>query len=572
MSIIKPEYLTFDDLLQKKFFEIPNYQRAYSWGKKQRKDLFADIVKILNWKDPDRHHFLATIVCLNKKDQHKSLGTDEYKKYEVVDGQQRLTTLIILLKAISIIIKPGKKEEKIEAEAIDRILIKNNGKILLLQTNHDNSNIFRKYLENGIKPDENSIKTHTELNLLNAFNECENFVSNWKNNSSVIQLLKILKNRLGLIFYVLEDSGSVYSVFEVLNSRGLEVDWLDKCKSMLMGILFDNYKKDASIEHINELHKMWTKIYRAIGVTQISGEDILKISATLKINKPQSKLMQPEDALEYIREECNSQPKNIFVFTELILNVTEKLNDLNNESKLKTIAKISQSRLLWTSIHLSNLKQEDKNKLIELWEKLSFIIFGIYRSDARYAVGDFVKLSRKIYRNKTKKDFANFKNQIKIISKDYPIVNYKAELSKKNCYEHWKDNLRYFFFKYEEFLNKNNNTPSNKAVWTEIWNNSPVKSIEHIYPQETNKNWQGKLGKGKDVIENNKHRLGNLFLLPINVNSSCAGKSFIEKKKIYKKQLINLKDEIVKCKDWNIKEIDKRENKLIEWAMKTWSI
>ena len=62
-------------------------------------------------------------------------------------------------------------------------------------------------------------------------------------------MLRILRNRLGFIFYVLDDEGSVYTVFEVLNSRGLEVDWLDKSKSMLMGIAFEKFK--GREQHLN---------------------------------------------------------------------------------------------------------------------------------------------------------------------------------------------------------------------------------------------------------------------------------------------------------------------------------
>lgn len=568
MSIIKPEYLTFDDLLQKRFFEIPNYQRAYSWVNKQREDLFDDISKIADWKDKDRHHFLATIVCLNKRDQYRNVGTDEYRKYEVVDGQQRLTTLIILLKSISKTLSSGNKDEKNEAKRLDNILIKDNGKIILLQTNHDSSNIFRNYIQKGTIPDKNKINTHTELNLCNAFSECEKFVDKWKKKKDVLLLLSMIKNRLGFIFYVLEDSGSVYSVFEVLNSRGLEVDWLDKCKSMLMGILFEKYEKEASHELISELHKLWTKIYRKLGVSQISGEEILKISSTLEIIEDQSKLIQPEEALEFFRRECSKNPKKIFTYTELLLDVAEILKELNADIKLKAVGKISQSRLLWTSIYLSKLKLEEKKYLIELWEKLSFTIYGIYRSDARYSVGDLVRLARIIHKNKS--TLKSLEQEFKKISLDYPIANISEKLWEKNCYEYWSDELRYFFFKYEEYLNSNNGSKYNPAIWRDIWNNSPTRSIEHIFPQTPNKDWQGKLGKGKDVIENNKHRLGNLFLLPLDVNKRCAGKIFKEKKKIYKEQLINLKDEIIKCSDWNINEINKREKRLIEWAKITW--
>jgi hypothetical protein len=71
---IKPDYFTLDTLLQKRLFRIPNYQRAYSWETKQRKALFDDIQKLKELKSHsnNRHHFMATVVCLNtNKEEHK---------------------------------------------------------------------------------------------------------------------------------------------------------------------------------------------------------------------------------------------------------------------------------------------------------------------------------------------------------------------------------------------------------------------------------------------------------------------------------------------------------------------
>ena len=133
--------------------------------------------------------------------------------------------------------------------------------------------------------------------------------------------------------------------------------------------------------------------------------------------------------------------------------------------------------------------------------------------------------------------------------------------------------MRYFFFRYEEYLAKKQKALISEEVWTNIWNESPLKSIEHIFPQtpnEMDKTWKGKFGKGKNVITKNIHRLGNLLLLSPNVNSQCSNKSFINKKIIYKKQLLRLKDEIIEKKDWNIKNLESRERKLINWAKETW--
>lgn len=116
------------------------------------------------------------------------------------------------------------------------------------------------------------------------------------------------------------------------------------------------------------------------------------------------------------------------------------MKELNEDIKLKAVGKISQARLLWTSIHLSKLKLEEKINLIELWEKLSFTIYGIYRSDARYSVGDFVRLARLIHKNKS--TIKELVNEFKKISLDYPIGNISENLWEKNCYIYWSDELR----------------------------------------------------------------------------------------------------------------------------------
>ena len=93
MLTIHPQYLTLSKLLDGRLFRIPEYQRAYSWTSRERQDLFGDIEKVCT-KGQDAGHFMAAVVCLRREKQ--TLGTDEFHVLEVVDGQQRLTTLIIL--------------------------------------------------------------------------------------------------------------------------------------------------------------------------------------------------------------------------------------------------------------------------------------------------------------------------------------------------------------------------------------------------------------------------------------------------------------------------------------------
>ena len=93
---IQPKFLTLTELLGNRLFRIPQYQRVYSWERKHREDMFADIRALAGHEE--RKHFMATIVGLYRA--KKTIVTDEYSQIEVVDGQQRLTTLVLLLKAI----------------------------------------------------------------------------------------------------------------------------------------------------------------------------------------------------------------------------------------------------------------------------------------------------------------------------------------------------------------------------------------------------------------------------------------------------------------------------------------
>ena len=70
--MIEPNYLTIDELLAKRLFRIPDYQRAYSWKKSQRDDLFKDIQKLRDSNDPERSHFLATIVLMKTSEREEA--------------------------------------------------------------------------------------------------------------------------------------------------------------------------------------------------------------------------------------------------------------------------------------------------------------------------------------------------------------------------------------------------------------------------------------------------------------------------------------------------------------------
>jgi len=139
--------------------------------------------------------------------------------------------------------------------------------MLLLQTNNPNQHIFDTFLRDGQKPRKEDVRDYADRNLMDAIRDSETFIEEkWKHNKGdEISLLKAIKNRLGFVVFDTEDSKIVYKVFEVLNSRGLAVDWLDKCKSVLMGRAFELAKSpDAARSAIESIQALWGNIYDEI--------------------------------------------------------------------------------------------------------------------------------------------------------------------------------------------------------------------------------------------------------------------------------------------------------------------
>jgi hypothetical protein len=574
LMTLDPKYLTLDDLLQKRLFKIPEYQRAYSWGTKQRNDLFSDIEKLgeIIKTQKDRDHFMATVVCLERPD-YVEVGTDQYRTLDVVDGQQRLTTLIVLLKEISKALR--EQDEVAEADNIDRLLVKGDKRLILLQTNHDKSYIFRDYLIKGIMPDERP-GTQADFNLVKAARECGRFVAGWGKRGDLLDLLRLIKNRISFIFYITRDQGSVYNTFEVLNSRGLEVDWLDKCKSMLMGLAFEKLSREAAEEHIPELNKIWSKIYHTIGVREVPGHEILRFSATLRYISDLSRPLGTEESLEYYRRMCTEDPASTLEVSRWILQLAEKLRQLYLDHRLSGVTEILQARLLAVSVMLSEQwTAEQKRAALEEWEKVTFRIYGLARKDARTKVGEYTRLAYHVYNDLNQAGWVP-EVLIKIRrlgrEKEYHIDNVVEGLRNSDCYNGWGGELRYFLYRYEEYLAGRAGATINNNMWEAIWRSSTASTIEHIRPKKWDaKGWKGVLGGSKEAVELRVNQLGNLMLLPPGVNAKAAAKSFAKKKNIYRRQgnLLQI-EEVLQEKSWSGKQIKDREERMLAWARKHW--
>ena len=556
MITIHPQYLTLSKLLDGRLFRIPEYQRAYSWTSSERQDLFGDIEKV-RAKGQDAGHFMAAVVCLRREKQ--TLGTDEFDVLEIVDGQQRLTTLIVLLNAIKLALNRKDKAEAKLARELSGLLVKVEGdELLLLQTNHDSSHYFATFLRKGTSPASASATTLADREILRAIEDCQTFTAKWTDGGELLSsLAALLKNRLFFLLHEIEDEQTVYTVFEVLNSRGLDVSWLDRLKSILMGTAFE--LKNANREGlVNDLHTFWRDIYSVIGLRQGLSTEALRFAATLNVTETPNRPLGERDAVAELRG-ATGTAKKIRAVAAWLLRVTEACEKVTGNPRLNAVTRISQARLLATAIHLrEDITPKQRKQLLSRWEKVSFRIYGLLKKDARTRVGDYVRLAWRVI-NKQLSVHA-IDDAIGEIGEEFPIEDAVDFLRNENCYDGWEAELRYFMFRYEEHLAREQKLNFSNKQWEKIWMVSPSESIEHIWAKS-------------QAPDKSRHRLGNLVLLPPKLNSALQNKLAKGKAAHYRKTGLLIAGEVADVIDtagWKLRSIKEREERLLEWAVEEW--
>ncbi len=563
MINIQPQHVTLSNLIQGRLFRIPEYQRTYSWHQKQRQDLFEDIRRVYT-KGDAYSHFMATVVGLRR--DAITIMAQEHQVIEIVDGQQRITTLVLLLKAIIKSIDPSDSaQRKIGGNLNDSLVKDDKATLLLLQTNHDSSDYFSNYLRQGTHPPSKNAKTIADRELLSAMEDCERFVADWQGNgNSLIDLIAILNNRLTFVFHEIADEALVYTVFEVLNSRGLEVSWFDRLKSMLMAVVFESGAGNNA-EIIDEVHNRWTQIYKRVGLRLGLSTESLRFAATLRNQDRPSRPLGEEAATHLLYSQSADGPYKVIETTRYLQNVTDAVDRLEANGRINAVTRIAHARLVAVAVELNqDFTDAEKIQILDKWENVTFRIYGMYGKDARWMVGDYVRLAWDISNNNL--SAAEALKRLSSIGSGFSIAGAVDILRRMDCYNHWRGELRYFLHRYEEYLAKKAGQNFQNEQWNRIWESSLATSIEHIKPQSS---WKD------DADPSEKHGLGNLTMLPPGLNYKLQDKPPEEKAPCYTKTGLidarNVAAVISESSDWTICEIRKREDFLLEWASREWA-
>ncbi len=563
-----------------KHFLIPKYQRAYTWENKQRKDFLEDIKN----QREDKQYFLGTILFQDNKEIK-----DGFEQIEIVDGQQRITTAIIFIKAVLDILAKSNQEKDYSRE-IRRYL--KDRDVYKLEIIHTDNEFFKTYIIDGNPYEENTFRTPSQKRLYRA----KEFFTDELNkiDSATLKsfLAKLEKSRV--LTYSVNDTAEATLIFETTNDRGRVLTNLEKTKSFLMHKVY--IAKEKPNELISSIQDRFSEIYRILEEIEnkIEGEDsILQYHFISHFDWGYShKVKDYQFYVEKLKEKINLMManENLDEVTQFIDNYSRELKetfevvkDISNDrnSNLRDLFILERMSIFYPllikcyKLDKSNSKN-DYYDAVRLLEMFSFRVYGVGNKPA-YAGRDWLySLSRDF-----KGDFARLKAEIKNGILEY--VNdksFKEKLSSPLLYEDLNNlDLKYLLWKYENYLRTSEQPIVAEMSEEEFLTQNPKfkLTIEHIACQHP-RVCASDLGLphiDDNFQENYLHRLGNLTFDPNSANAS-KGNQDIETKqsKYFIKAPFKTQNELdsflVKGK-WAEESIKNRENKIINFALDYWN-
>ena len=566
-------------------FSIPAYQRAYSWEGLQTKVFLEDLLEHKN-SDKANPYCYGNILLETIK---------EGKKYEIIDGQQRITTLSIFMRCLLNIFSERKKNGKVfkisDGSELDIVFQEdtyfvNHGIIKLCPTHYDKLCFDSIIIENK---DTFICTTPSQERMLAAKRFFTDELHKLKDEDLVAIFETIDNARVNSI--ELHGKKESALMFELQNNRGKELTNLEKLKSFLMYQLYvysPTEETDSNIEYVsncfNPIYSCVSRISLQLGDDeddwsgQMVSEDNILIYHSYAYSKKNFNYRNINDIIT----EFNDVPKENKV--AWIKDYASKLKDsflsienilTMNDSYLDKLKNMKIPFFVYPFLIKGFPKKESLPKLFHLMEVISFRYKLINsRADIRGRLNDLIR---------------TFDGDVELLSHEMKAKMEEAyywsdrkfvEILNGAMYQKGRTNplTIYFLWEYEQYLQRKGYIISGKIKIAD-------ESIEHISPQTEP---DEKVTSGyeidetgfytKEFRENYINKLGNLMLISQSHNSSIGNNPFKDKLKSYienpiLRQQAHIKDFVADMKNlvWDSKSIDLRHDEMLKFACKRWS-
>lgn len=546
-------------------FIVPIFQRNYSWQKSQYEQLWFDILRASKFKEK-QNHFIGSIVYID-------MGTPAGRPQQLllIDGQQRLTTISILLCAIKDYVQKFNLETKlINLAKIKNQFLYNSDEIdedrYKLLLNVQDKETYIKLIDNTIftvnKPATNIIKCYEFF-----YERIEDFI---KQHGQIDEIYAGIF-KLSLVSISLDkDSDNPQMIFESMNSTGKDLSQTDLLRNYLL--------MDLTPEKQTRLYKTYWK-----PMEELFGEDIYKndlnkfdyfIRDFLTLKSNTGYICKINNVYEnfkryYLDNNCEKFAvlRDLFTYAKYYACI-DLLQENDDELKLywQEFKKLDSHVVypfllkLYDDYSRQILIKEDFKKILQV-----VISYLWRRAICEIPTNSLSKTFATLYQAVDKEDYVNsiikafvFKSSYKRFPSDYEV---REKLQTKDIY-HFR--LRKYLLEALENYYHKEPIDLNTANYT----------IEHIMPQniEHNLSWQQMLGEDwQEVHSLYLHSLGNLTIT--GYNAEMSNKSFWEKvngESGFKHSHLKLNESIAQCDVWNKKAIQRRTNILTDIILKIW--
>ncbi|MDU9761328.1 DUF262 and DUF1524 domain-containing protein [Helicobacter pylori] len=540
--------LKFFEENQNNQFVIPIYQRLYSWKKEQCEQLWDDIIKI-GGNDKMNGHFIGSILYVRVDDTHSS-------PLLIIDGQQRLTTITLLLIALR-----NRSSDEVKRKKMESYLINSDKdgdkKFRLILSESDRDTLLSLIDKNKREPSKPSLK------IMENFELFEKWIR--KNTDKLETIFKGLK-KLMIVWISLEKGkDDPQLIFESMNSKGIELTQTDLIRNYI--VMETEVKKQegfynqywrAMEEDFKQNEKLFNRFVRHY--LTIKTREIPNINKVYEAFKDyrQKEGIGIEALLQDLQKYCG-------YFCQIAFK-KEADKDLNKALSFLVDLEMDVVYPLLLELYSDYsdgvLSKQDFIPIIALTE--SYIcrraVCGIPSNGLNKFFPSFTKkIDKKQYLKSVEEHFGSLTGNQKFPN-DF---EFKDSLITKELYgqnKTKKKKTRYFLERLENFDTKE---PVNTKECT----------IEHIMPQTLTEEWKRDLGGNFQAIhEKYLNTIGNLTLT--GYNEKYSNNSFQEKRdmeKGFKQSPLKLNQSLKDLESFGEKEIEKRANDLADWALKIWT-
>ena len=538
-------------------FHIPDYQRPYAWTGEHAEELFNDLWTFHREEDSEEEYFLGSIVLVKSMTHPRS---------DVVDGQQRITTLTLLLAAIShaladdeasrdfleFVREPGSRAKGLEPSP----------RLFLRKKDRD---FFRTHAQEpgGIQHLSELDPRDFKDSRFSIVNNAQYFLSQLTrlNDQQILNFGQFIVQRCKLVVVSTDSLKSAYRIFSVLNDRGLDLEPSDILKAQLIGGI-----PEAIREEYTERWEAMEEVLGRKGFNDLLGH------VRMIFRKQKAKRSILDEFTDHVLKAVDDHQKLIddylqpyaACYQQIIEEAYVSREDADKVNGILTwLNQLDFSDWIPVAMEFIHRLRGDAESLVkhlELLERLSGTMYvrGIYVTPRIERYGSILTA---------------FDQGQDLLADDSPLNLDKDEIESTlywlngPIYEYAQKRRKLILLRLDSFLT------SSSATY-----NHRITTIEHVLPQNPASDSEWRKKWTDEQREEWQHRLGNLVLLDREKNPEASNYDFDKKKEKYfhsKRKGMALYASAVEVMDyseWTPETVEERQKKMVEAFRKGWNL